>query len=93
MFGDYFDQLLGIRDRDRWTKKRKVGKSEGITKGGFYGKSMFRIDARSKMIRHKPATPTSTTISSRDGRSSYRIWSDGSYRKMVMVKGRKLIPV
>ena len=78
--------LFEIIDHNRWKKKRKVG-SEGTLKGGFYGKSMFRIDAKSKMTRHEPAIPTSTTLKSGDGRTAYRVWSDGSYRKMVEIKG------
>ncbi len=44
-----FDWLLdSIRDRNRWSKKRTVGHSEGIAKGASYNKSILRLIARSK---------------------------------------------
>jgi hypothetical protein len=66
---------------------------ETVMKGHCYNKSILRINARSKITRHKPPTPTSSTLTSGDGRCSYRIWSDGSYRRMVKTTGTRLIPV
>jgi hypothetical protein len=79
--------------RSRWSKKRRVGHSEGLCKGASHNKAILRLLARSKRTIHDPPTPTSATMRSADGRTQYRIWSDGSYRKMVMIKGRKLIPI
>jgi hypothetical protein len=44
-----FDWLLDpIRDKNRWSKKRRVGHKEGIAKGASYNKSIVRLIARSK---------------------------------------------
>jgi len=51
-------------------------------------KAMYRLYLKSKAERGSPATPTSSILRSVDGRATYRIWSDGSYRKIVLGKRR-----
>lgn len=58
----------------------------------FYGKAVYRLFKRSKTKLYKPATPTSTTFRSNDGRSGYRVFSDGSYRRMKAGK-RQVVPI
>lgn len=57
-------------------------------------KARFRLYMKSNSnSRVFPATPTSTILRSGDGRKFYRVWSDGSYRKMAAPKGRRLVAV
>jgi hypothetical protein len=58
----------------------------------FLGKAAFREYLRSKIYVPRPAAPTSTTFTSIDGRATYRVFSDGSYRKMVNM-GRRAVTV
>lgn len=63
-----------------------------IAKIAWYGKAQYRLDLRHHLWQGEPAKPTSSTFRDSRGRQ-YRVWSDGSYRRMVAVGKRQLIPV
>jgi hypothetical protein len=73
--------------RDRWQRKRRVGHKEGLTRPGFYYKAAFRLNRRS--LNHvTPAKNTEKLFASSDSeKSRYQIYSDGSLRKMLAMKG------
>lgn len=80
--------------RNRWGKKRKVGRHEGIIKSGFFAKAAYRCYMRAKYRPPAiPAAPTRKSFMSSDGRRSYRVWSDGSIRVMKATGKRKLVAV
>ena len=61
-----------------------------ITDQAFYGKAAYREYLRSKLFVPNLAHMTSTVIRSADERTMYRVYSDGSYRKVITVRGRKI---
>jgi hypothetical protein len=78
--------------RDRWNRpSRPKWTGEMVIKGACYNKSILRINARAKEKRRDPVRPTSTNVTV--GRTSYRVFSDGSYRQGVRIGKRRLIPV
>ena len=58
----------------------------------FYGKAMYRRYKRTKAWVAVFSKPTSTTFRDVRGRG-YRVWSDGSYRRMTTQVGRRVIAV
>lgn len=76
---------------DRWKKKRKVGRVEGLPKIAAYNKSLLRIFHRKLSV--DPVKPTGRTVRTSDGRTEWRVWSDGSYRRTKAQTGRKLVAV
>lgn len=79
--------------QDPWKKKKRSIDRGFIPKGACYNKSILQLYARARKNVHAPAKPTSKTLMFADGRTSYRIFTDGSYRRIKAVSGRRLIPV
>lgn len=93
----YFKDLFsGKKDTSNkqspWQRKHRMVKRDVIWPYACYNKSILRLYDRAKRKIHIPITPTSATMNSING-SRYRVFSDGSYRRMWAVKGRNLIPV
>ena len=81
--------MLGIpAKRDPFNRGNK-GKHENEAKVPI--KLRLYLRAQKRVV--VPAEPTTSTFRSRDGKKSYRVFSDGSYRLMKMEKGRRIIAV
>ncbi len=83
------------RATNKKTRPRVLAKSP-LGHFHFYGKASHRIYQKmNAAIRNGsiyPATPTSTTLTAEDGKTRYRIFSDGSYRRVENIgRGRRII--
>ena len=87
--------LPGIEKRggNRWAGKRGMGHRGHVIAGSFYGKALLRSYHRENNRQRTPAEPTSKTLFDTNHKTQYRVWSDGSYRRITATKGRRLIAV
>jgi hypothetical protein len=83
-------ETIELRIPEKVTHKAIKTRAVVITKTAFFGKAIYREYMSSLAYVPKPPVVTSTAITSVDGKQRYRVFSDGSYRKVVSLGKRRI---